>query len=304
MTGKTTHIVLCAALGAILVVAQAFAGSGTNSGEFLRLPTSSRGSSLGGAYVAVAEGAGALYYNTAGLARTELAEFSVSHTELYQDLRLESISFTTPLGSRFGLGIAATYLGYGGIAGFDRDGNSTGDLSASSTVLTIGLARKLSDVVSLGVAVKPVFEELAGYSAKTVTIDLGVAMDWGRLSFGAQYANLGGGLEYISEKPPLPRTFRVGMAYKSLGGASTIAIAASGVSGGLTAEGGLEYCYNENLTLRGSYCSTLVGDGAGVGALGIGIGLKLSPVRLDYSYRPAAELDESHQITATFQFGE
>lgn len=280
------------------------AGDGTNSGNFLRIPVSSRGSALNDAYTALAEGTAALFYNPAGIAGVERTEFSVTHTELYQDLRLENASVAVPLGGGYGLGLATTYMGYGEIAGYDANGNSTGGLTAYSTVVTIGLSRKFSDIFAVGVAVKPIFEELGGYTARTVAYDLGVSLDWGRFALGAQVANLGGGLEYIDESTSLPRSFRTGIAYRSLGGASTVGAAFTMETGGdLELSGGAEYSYNQSLVFRASYCGSVSGKSSGGSALGLGVGLNLNPLRIDYSYRPAGDLNETHQITATFHIG-
>jgi opacity protein-like surface antigen len=304
MSGRTSCIILWATILAICTFGLTYAGNGTNSGEFLRIPTYSQGSSLGGSYVALAEGNGALFFNPAGIGRSGFTEFSLSHSDLYQDLRLENLSVTIPFAGGYGLGLSTTYLGYGSIAGYDVDGNSTGDLSAYSAVFTLGLSHQFSDLVSLGVAIKPVFEELAGYSARTVAFDAGVLLDWGRVAVGAQYANLGGGLRFLAEETPLPKTLRVGIAVRGIGGASTMAMAASSESGGdLALSGGLEYNYSRNLILRASYRDVLSGQGSGTGSVGLGLGLLLSPLRLDYSYQPAGALDEIHHITATFQFG-
>lgn len=304
MSGRTSCVILLAVILAFCAFNSTYAGNGTNSGEFLRIPTYSQGSSLGGAYVALAEGNGALFFNPAGIGRSGFTEFSLSHSDLYQDLRLENLSVTIPVAGRYGLGFSTTYLGYGNIAGYDADGNSTGDLAAYSAVFTLGISHQVSDLMSWGVAIKPVFEELAGYSARTVAFDAGILLDWGRVALGAQYANLGGGLKFLAEETPLPRSLRVGIAVRGIGGSSTMAVAASSESGGdLALAGGLEYNYSRSLILRASYRDVLSGQGSGTGSVGLGLGLVLSPLRLDYSYQPASELDEIHHITATFQLG-
>lgn len=280
------------------------AGQGTNSADFLQIPVFSRGSALSGAMVANADGVGALFYNPAGVARNGSGEVSFSHTELMQDLRLDNVSFAVPLKSGSGIGLGITYLGYGSIAGYDAAGASTGNLSAYSFMMNVAYSQKLSDALSAGIAVKPVFEKLDDLEAKTVTFDLGLMADFGQFSFGAQYANIGGKLRYVQEEVGLPTTMRMGMSYHTFGSASVISIAANKEEGeGFSFGAGMEYSYNSMLTFRAGYGGSLEDKTNSTDGLALGIGLKLSHIGLDYSYRPSSTSEGIHQITGSYQFG-
>ncbi len=283
---------------------QLIAGEGTSSGEFLKISPYSRGAAVGGAWVAVAEGAGALYYNPAGIGRRGIGEISVSHSQLYQDLKLENLGIAYPLGSGSGIGFGVNYLGYGSIEGYDVQGNSTGVLSAYSMCVNVAFSQRLTDEISIGAAVKPVFERLGSFSARTITADLGVIADLGQFSLGAQMANWGGSLKFVNERVGLPKTINVGAAYRTLGGGSIISLGATRSNEGLFSMGsGIEYHYNGNLALRVGYSSSLQNQTATSGGLSFGVGLNVSPVGIDYSYRPSSSLDGIHQITASYRFG-
>ncbi|MCK4858066.1 MAG: PorV/PorQ family protein [candidate division Zixibacteria bacterium] len=285
-----------------LCTGNVLAASGTTSGEFLKIPVYSRGSALGGALVASANGVGGLYYNPAGIGRKENAEFALSHSELYHGLRLENVSLALPVGNASGFGFAATYLGYGDIAGYDASGNSTGNISASSTVLTFGFSHALSQRLALGVAVKPIFEHLGEYSASTVTFDIGMQADFDRVSIGAQYANMGGSLTYIADKMPLPTTLRIGLVYRNPVGGSSISLAATRENSGTSRlAGGVEYKYSHSMIFRVGYRHLLQGVRGSADGLSLGFGLNWQPLMLDYSYRPTGELGGTHQITLSFR---
>jgi hypothetical protein len=281
-----------------------FAQAGTSGGDFLRISAYSRGSAVGGAWVAVAEGAGALHYNPAGVGRNGAGEFTLTHSALFQDLKLENLSVTYPLRNGSGIGIGVSYLGYGSIEGYDISGSPTGLLSAYSLLLTVAYSQRLTDNLSIGLAVKPVLERLADHSARTVTADLGVIADLGQFSVGAQLANLRGSLTFVNDRVSLPRTLRVGVAYRSLGTGSLISLGGARESDGRYAVcSGVEYRYSHNLTLRAGYGSSLGEQGSASEGFSFGAGLNINPIAFDYSFRPSGTLNSVHQITASYHFG-
>jgi long-subunit fatty acid transport protein len=280
------------------------AGTGASSGNFLKISAYSRGMAMGGAWVAAAEGTGALYYNPAGIGRKGAGELSVSHSELLQDLKLENVSVACPFGKGSGVGLGVSYLGYGAIAGYDVSGSSTGDVSAYSLLVVVGFSQRINSNLSLGVAVKPVFERLGGYSARTITTDIGLIADLGQFSLGAQVANWGGEIKFVNDKLSLPTSLRVGLAYRTLGANSVISLGGARDSQGLYAlSSGIEYHYNQNLTLRSGYSSTLQNQSNASDGFSFGIGLNMQSIGADYSYRPSGSLDGMHQITASYHFG-
>ncbi len=292
-------MLLCLVLSPSLV-----AGGGTSSGEFLKVSAYSRGMAMGGAWAAVAEGTGALYYNPAGVGRKGVGELSVSHSELLQDLKLENVSLTCPLANGSGLGLGVSYLGYGSIDGYDISGDATGNVSAYSLLIVVGFSQRLSNNVSLGVAVKPAFERLGEFSAHTVTTDIGLIADAGQFSIGAQLANWGGSLKLIDDKIDLPTTLRAGIAYRTPGTNSIISLGGSRDADGVYAlTSGIEYHYSRGLTLRTGYSSTFQNQTNATDGFSFGAGLLVQSIDVDYSYRPSGSLDGIHQVTVSYQFG-
>jgi hypothetical protein len=280
------------------------AGTGTSSGDFLQISTYSRGMAMGGAWVAVADGTGALYYNPAGIGRNGSGELSVSHSELLQDLKLENISIAYPLRNGSGVGFGVNYLGYGSIAGYDVSGNATGDVNAYSLLLAVGFSQRVNSNLSLGVVIKPLFERLGGYSASAITADIGMIADIGQFSIGAQLANWGGSVKFENDRVGLPTSFRAGIAYRALGSGSVISLGGSRDGEGLYAiSSGIEYHYNRSLILRTGYSSTMQDGGNATDGVSFGVGINVQSVGVDYSYRPSGSLDGMHQVTASYRFG-
>lgn len=298
---KIAFVIL--SLVAILAVS-ATAGPGTNSADFLNIPVFSRGAALSGAMVANADGATALFYNPAGVGRNGSGEFSFSHTELMQDLRLDNFSMAIPMKNGSGIGLGLTYLGYGNIAGYDVAGVATGDLSAYSFMVNLGYSQRLTETFSAGIAVKPVFEKLDNLEASTVTFDLGLMAEFGQFSVGAQYANLGGKLKYVTEEISLPATMRLGVSYRTFGSSSMISLAGNKEQGeGVSLGAGFEYAYNSILTFRAGYGGSLEQTATSADGMSLGLGLLLDHIGLDYTYRPSSTSEGIHQITGSYRFG-
>lgn len=68
--------------------ANIFEKVGTFDGQFLKIGVGARGAAMGGAFVAVADDATALYYNAAGIARIDAdrSELSLNHANWPADL--------------------------------------------------------------------------------------------------------------------------------------------------------------------------------------------------------------------------
>ncbi|TFH64982.1 MAG: PorV/PorQ family protein, partial [Candidatus Zixiibacteriota bacterium] len=209
-----------------------------------------------------------------------------------------------PLHNGSGVGLGVSYLGYGSIAGYDVSGNATGNVSAYSLLLAVGFSQRINSNLSLGVVIKPIFERLGGYSAHTVTTDFGLIADLGQFSLGAQVANWGGSSKFVNDEIGLPTSFRVGIAYRTLGASSVVSLGGSRDSEGLYAlSSGIEYHYSQNLTLRTGYSSTLQNQSNAGDGISFGVGLNMQTIGVDYSYRPSGSLDGVHQITASHRFG-
>ena len=107
------------------------AATGLAGAQFLTIEQGARGLGMGGAFSSVADDASALWWNPAGLARTELREVTFSHTAHIESVTTEHVGFVRPAASLHGtLGASLTYLSIPGIEGYDAAGASTGKLTA------------------------------------------------------------------------------------------------------------------------------------------------------------------------------
>src|SRR5437763_645156 len=63
--------------------------SGTTAGQFLKIGVGGRASAMGGAFVAVANDASALFWNLSGIARLNRNEAILAHSEWLADMNFD-----------------------------------------------------------------------------------------------------------------------------------------------------------------------------------------------------------------------
>jgi hypothetical protein len=194
------------ALAAVLLAfaaaaAPAFAtdsGAGTSGAQFLQLGQgSARAQALGGAFVAMAEGADAMTTNPAGLAATQQREFAFSYLRYVQGLSAPIyMGYAQPMGRTTiggNLGYLSDSLGSGDV----RDSNGVPQQASNVNVHdgygAIGLARSFwYEKLFLGASVRGISEYIAGSEHNTLAMDFGAILrPTNSLSLGFAMQNFG-----------------------------------------------------------------------------------------------------------------
>src|SRR5438046_2207540 len=184
--------------------AEIFEKVGTFDGQFLKIGVGARAEGMGGAFVAVADDASAVFWNPAGIARLE-----EDKTQLLGNVA------TWPAGLKFYQGTVIFHVkGLPGAVAlharslsmtqepertaYRPDGTGlTFDAGYSSFGLTY--ARSLTDKFTVGVNANLVQLGLAEFKANTVTFDLGTLYDVGTLGMkiGMGIQNIGSQVQFI-----------------------------------------------------------------------------------------------------------
>jgi len=170
---------------------------GTEEFSGLKINSSARAAGLCGSYSALAEGAGAVGINPAGLSR-EAGQYRYSGSLRAHPTGANAgvVAYSRPAGTGAQISFSAAYLDYGSIEGLDEFGNSIGNFHPSSIYPSLTYARG-GDRWRFGTTLKLASEYLGDFQGAQSS--LGVGVDAGlqfrpaarNLGFGASVVNVG-----------------------------------------------------------------------------------------------------------------
>jgi len=152
---------------------------GTNAASELLIPVGARYLAMGGASIATVQGVDAIYWNPAGVARSNYtADVMFSHMQHIADINLNYAAVSLKFGNVGTFGIAIKALDIGDIAvTTETSPDGTGAL-LSPQFITAGLtySRALTDRISVGATANFISEDLetARVSSQGVAFDIGV----------------------------------------------------------------------------------------------------------------------------------
>lgn len=302
MPGKLT-IFLLLTLAASLSGQTPAETAGGASNLLLRFELHPRASALSGAYSALADDDGALFYNPAGLARLRKPGFSFYHAEWLEDIRMDYLGYAGYLSRNLGWGIGIEHMWMPGLTAKDNYGNTTGDFNVSSSLVQLGLAYRFFNTMSTGLEIKYFQDRLAEFTASGLAFDAGASVDAipERLSFGLAIQNMGAKIQYNRAKQDIPLQYRGGVALSLIPKSLTItADAVKSIDTDMRYVYGAEYTFADVLSLR-------VGNRSTTDALlspSFGMGLKLADsYNFDYAFQNIEDLGPTHRMGVQVAFG-
>ena len=283
-------LVLLFALAASAIASAAEDPIGTAA--MLDIGLGARALGMGGAHIAVADDAAAVYYNPAGLA-------------FINGRHIVSL-YTNQFGAAgyMGLGYAQRYVGAGAmkldaseIDETDEFANVTGVFGVTDLTLILGAAARVMPQFGVGGAVKYYSQALPANSGRGVTGDIGVlfATDSGKFRLGAVCHNLLGSLKYDSgHTDAFDRSFGAGVAVRPM---DNLLIAADVIwKDGMDARIGGEFRLGKfALRAGGGYRDEKLSFSAGAGFL-------LPAFSIDYAYQTHSVLPDSHRLSLCVKF--
>jgi len=177
------------------VFAQDVSKVGTNAADFLQVDVGARAMAMGGAFVAMADDASALYWNPAGLAGMRGSEFIATHTEWLGDLKFDYLGIALNFGGGVA-GISVTYLSVPDmvVRTLDRQQGTGETFSAADMALGLSYGRAVTDRFSIGVTGKYIQQRVWHSQATAFALDIGTTFrtDFiGGLTIGATIYNFG-----------------------------------------------------------------------------------------------------------------
>lgn len=298
--------------------------AGTTAMSFLKIGVGARASSMGEAFVALANDVSALYWNPAGMTYLDDNNFHFSHIEYVADIGHEFIAYTRKIGDYNAIGVSF-------IALHTNDMNVTTEVQPFGTgesfgysdiMLGLSYARQLTDKFSTGVTVKYVREDLATVNMSGFLIDVGTIYEVGFRgsrfavsisNFGAEFKTSGSVTDFLGqprgnvefESFPAPLLLRFGFAFDLIQRENNRAILAFQLDhpndDSENFNYGGEYWFKNKLALRAGYKKI---DEVGGVSLGFGIYLPIESliVQLDYSYSQFGVLGNLNRFTLNLSF--
>lgn len=303
---KTMHhtIVAVAIIGALLPAAARAGDPGSSGALFLRLGLGARASGMGEAFTAVAEDASAIYWNPGAMAPVLGTNLVLMHNEFIQSVRLEQVAVTheTTWGT-LGLSFTGLYMDDMERREDFASAIPLGEFGAYDVSFAAAFARYIVPNVSLGVAVKSVFQRIDEVSAKGVAVDVGIyhISRIEGVKFAAVVGNLGPQMKFDTEEFPLPAYGKIGASFErplpALNGGilATLDVMFPN-DDGVRQHIGAEYNYQRMLFLRGGYKAGYTSQGAT-----FGLGVNYRGVDVDYALMLVSnDLGDSHRIGLGF----
>lgn len=281
--------------------------AGTQGAAFLKIPAGSRPVAMGGAFAGLADDANAIFWNPAGLTKTEKRELTAMHNFYLGDVNHETVGYAQRISKRAVIGLS--FLGV--FAEIEKRTAPTEDpdatFTASSMAIGGAVSYQFSSRFSLGVGGKFINENLDLQTTSGGAFDAGILYSGiaKRLSLGASAQNIGS----LDTDADIPTNFKGGIAYRSTDGKFILAADVNlPVEGFITFHAGAESWFRDVLALRVGYNfgegeNPNRGIAAGVGLRAFGTSpLENVNFQFDYAFVPDKNVGDTHRIAFIARF--
>lgn len=306
---------------------------GTTGADQLFIPVGARSIATSGAFVASVMGTESIYYNPAGLNRSNSSEAMFSYMNYIADINISYLGVSGYLGEMGSIGFFMKSFDFGNIEQTTIENPDGTGINYSPSYYTFGLtySKRVTDRVSVGANFKIISESIMNTSASGFAIDFGVQYAFTKdFHIGVVVNNVGANMKYtgpdlqvktevpgtypnsttgaydaVTEEFQIPSYYELSLAYKfNLDNANGLAV--GGVfrnNNNLEDEMrlGLEYDYSNMFYLRAGY--TLLMENASESiytyTVGAGIDVKLMDAlnaRFDYAFRPVNEFPTDNHV--------
>ena len=311
----------------------------TTAAPFLEIGVGSRAIGMGGAFVATANDASAMYWNPAGLGKLNSAELIFVHTNWLANISFDYAGAILPIRGVGTLGASITMLNMGEMEVRTvemQDG--TGEFfNATDIALTLSYGFSLTDRFALGLNVKYVLQRIWKESAQGFAIDIGTIYHTSvkGLRIGAALTNFGTDMQmagndllvYHDIDPthlgnndrlfaqmqtqawPLPLNFQLGVAMDIIQNPlHRLTLATDAVHPIDNTESihlGAEYALQERYFLRVGYRSLFLRESEEGLTAGGGISMALLGnfrVSIDYAYANFGRLQNAQRFSINLRF--
>lgn len=315
------------------------AGVGTCAATFLEIGAGARAMAMGGAYVAQANDASALYWNPAGIAFAPGFQIELMNSKWLVETQYNFVGLVAPIPAiRSSVGVSLISLDYGQspVRTVERPEGTGEKYGARDLAISVTYALALTDRFSFGLSGKYISQRIWSESASALAMDVGVYYNTMLKGFriGACVANFGSDIQmsgrhlttvvdpdqtlanfdrvpvnYKVSAYSLPLLFRVGLAYtRNLGAFGSITLAGDVNHPSNATESinlGAEYGFANMFYLRAGYENLYERDHQNGLTFGGGVEYfrrGLMGFRVDYSWSDWGILDSTQRFSLGLMF--
>lgn len=331
--------IIAALIGMSNLQAQDISKRGTSSADFLKIGAGAKAKSMGSAFVAVADDISSIYWNPAGLSRLTGTHLMVDYTDLFADIKYNSVAFsysTEEIGT-FGFSYISSDIPDQEVTTEEYPDGNGQVFSSKQSVISIAYSLQLTDRFSIGFNPKVVYESYWKTTAYGFALDIGalydtpfegVTLGMSITNFGAKMRLQGTTTTILHDPYPsgsgnnpripgnlstgefdLPLNYKLGVSYKAYKDDLNYLILSSEVAHPSdnyeSMNVGAEYIYGDFISLQAGYKSIfLEGSEEGL-TLGGGIKYMVSNnlwSNFNYSYAEFGVLGYIQNITIGLNF--
>jgi len=311
----------------------------TTSASFLEIGVGARAIAMGGAFVATANDASAMYWNPAGIAPLTDIETIFVHTNWLAGITYNYAGVIFPLydNSAFGLNIISMSTDEMKVRTVDFPEGTGEYFDATSFALGLTYGIRLTDRFSMGINVKFISERIWKEKSTAFAVDLGTLYNTviEGLRVGASLSNFGSDMKMTGEDLlvyhdidesqtgnndrifarmetdswPLPLLFQMGVAYDLLASdfhrLTVEADAIHPVNNKESVHSGLEYSIRNNYFIRAGYRNLFLPDSEEGLTFGGGFQIELDTqlrIIIDYAYADFGRLENAQRFTMGLKF--
>ena len=297
------------------------------------IPVGARGIATGGAFVSNLTGLESVYYNPAGLDRSNGSEAIFSYMNYIADVNVSYFGAGASLGDFGSIALTLKSLDFGDIPITTSEYPDGDGRTYSPGFLTVGLtySKVITDRISIGTNFKLITESIENTSANGFAVDFGVQyrLD-NQISIGATLKNIGANMSYsgaelqqatqiggtsagspagtfevVSEAFQIPSYFELSASYKFAMNEQNNLLLGSTFTANNSLEDavnfGLEYGFMQMFFLRGGYNLSMGGNANSIYGFtaGAGVDYKVGSgvgIAFDYAYRDVKDFPTSNHI--------
>lgn len=286
-------------LWAKCILAQESAGE---AGTFLQIGVGGRVLSMGKAFVGLADGPAATYWNPAGLARIGRSQVEFMYSRMPFDRNYNFISGVFPVNGIFTVGVSWIGLRIGDIEA--RTANTTAPdytFSNFNDAFAVSFGKTVTSFLSVGGTLKYVRTGLDDFSADGFGIDGAVLLQpFDRLSLGLLLQNLSTSIMWQkSYDETIPMNLRIGAAFRVAHPVLITADVGKDSQMKPTLHLGGEVRLTDSLPVRMGF-----NDGQMTGGIGLDLEMAQHGVEINYGFSNSNLVDEfNHTVSLIVSFG-